>query len=445
MRHQLRYTPGRRVSFGLIDRIPAMSAAVSESPLTAALITAPGRGAVATIRVKGSPEPLARVIDRYFAAANQRSFREQRAGRVCFGQWHSGAWNEPGRMAGQPGSARDDDEDIVLSRVDETSVEINCHGGAAAVNRILAALSQAGVQTVSWERQKASRAPLFDVECSAALARTTTATTAQILLRQASGLLKEHLEQLLQLAETPESVDSRERLTAGLSRLSRFAAFGRHLTEPWRVVIAGRPNAGKSTLLNALLGFTRAIVFDQPGTTRDVVTGETAFEGWPVILADTAGLRETDDRLEREGIARTRQAVQDADLILLLLDVSRPVDVDEQHLLDEFAESPHCLIVAGKCDLPCAWSRPLPEDCLRLSAVTALGLRELMGAIVRRLVPEVPANDWPVPVTARQGRCLHEAWQALQAGQVDLVQAALRECLQPSVEVLENGFRTESL
>lgn len=422
-----------------------MSAAVSESPLTAALITAPGRGAVASIRVTGSPEPLTHVIDRYFTAANQRSLREQRAGRICFGQWRSVSWNDLRREAGQPGPVRDDDEDVVLCRVDETSVEINCHGGTAAVNRILTALRHAGVETVSWERQKASRTSTFDVECSAALARTTTATTARILLRQASGLLKEHLEQLLQLAEAAESVDARERLTAGLSRLSRFAAFGAHLTEPWRVVIAGRPNAGKSTLLNALLGFTRAIVFDQPGTTRDVVTGETAIEGWPVVLADTAGLRETDDRLEREGIARTRQAVRDADLILLLLDVSRPVDVDEQHLLDEFAESPRCLIVTGKCDLPCAWSMPLPEGCLRLSAVTALGLRELMGAIVRRLVPEVPANDWPVPVTARQGECLQAAWQALQAGQADLVRASLRECLQPPLEVLEGGFRTEPL
>lgn len=422
-----------------------MTTVASEAPLTAALITAPGRGAVAAIQVTGPPELLAIVIDRHFTAANLRSFHDQRAGRLCFGQWHATPQDERSRETGRTESVRDDDEDIVLCRVDETSVELNCHGGIAAVNRILTALSLAGAETVPWVRQKAERSSTFDVECATALARSTTAVAAQILLRQTSGLLKEHLQQLLQFAESPESVDAQKALAAGLSRLLRFASFGVHLTEPWRIVIAGRPNAGKSTLLNALLGFTRAIVFDQPGTTRDVVTGETAFEGWPVTLADTAGLRDTNDRLEREGIARTRQAVQEADLILLLLDVSRPADVDEQHLLDEFAASPRCLVVAGKCDLPCAWSMPLPEDCLRLSAVTALGLRELMRAIVRRLVPEVPANDWPVPVTARQADYLHQAWKALQAGQAGVVRDALRECLQPQMEELEDGFRTESL
>jgi len=422
-----------------------MTTVASEAPLTAALITAPGRGAVAAIQVTGSPGPLATVIDRHFTAANQLSFQNQRAGRLCFGKWHATPQDARSLETGRAEPVDDNDEDIVLCRVDETSVEINCHGGVAAVSRILTALSHAGAETVPWVRQKAGCSSTFDVECATALARSTTAVTARILLRQTSGLLKEHLEQLLQLADSPESVDAREVLTTGLSQLLRFASFGVHLTKPWRVVIAGRPNAGKSTLLNALLGFTRAIVFDQPGTTRDVVTGETAFEGWPMVLADTAGLRETDDRLEREGIARTRQAVHEADLILLLLDVSRPVDVDERHLMDEFAASPRCLVVAGKCDLPCAWSMPLPEDCLRLSAVTALGLRELMGVIVRRLVPEVPANDWPVPVTARQADCLREAWQALQAGQNGVVRAALRESLQPSVEMLEGGFRTESL
>ena len=109
----------------------------------------------------------------------------------------------------------------------------------------------------------------------------------------------------------------------------QFRDLGLHLTTPWRVVLAGAPNVGKSSLMNAIAGYQRAIVSPTPGTTRDVVTVTTAIDGWPVQLADTAGLRETQDELESAGVALADAAIGEADLVIVVSDASADSDVDE--------------------------------------------------------------------------------------------------------------------
>src|SRR6185503_7750192 len=111
-------------------------------------------------------------------------------------------------------------------------------------------------------------------------------------------------------------------------RLLALAEVGLHLTTPWRVVFAGPPNVGKSSLVNALLGYPRAIVYDQPGTTRDVLTASTAFDGWPFELRDTAGLRDgiSLDSVEVEGVARARAQIATADLVVFVHDRSAGLD-----------------------------------------------------------------------------------------------------------------------
>ena len=104
--------------------------------------------------------------------------------------------------------------------------------------------------------------------------------------------------------------------------LARYAPLGRRLTAPWRVVVAGPPNVGKSSLVNALAGYQRSIVAPTPGTTRDVVTTRLAIDGWPVELADTAGVREATDALETQGVRLAREATAAADLCLWVLDAS---------------------------------------------------------------------------------------------------------------------------
>jgi tRNA modification GTPase len=189
---------------------------------------------------------------------------------------------------------------------------------------------------------------------------------------------------------------------AQLRELYSWADFGRHLTTPWSVVIAGPPNAGKSTLLNALAGYERAIVFDQPGTTRDVVTAATAIDGWPFELADTAGLRSGGDELEQMGIARATSEMRTADLVILVFDLTEPWTTDNARLIEA---TPRRLIVYNKADLLAAE----PAHAARLgdrpagiaaSAKTGIGIDRLLAAIVHEIVPRVPARGAAIPFAA---------------------------------------------
>src|SRR5262249_26206167 len=155
---------------------------------------------------------------------------------------------------------------------------------------------------------------------------------------------------------------------AVLDKLLALAPVGLHLAQPWRLVVAGPPNVGKSSLVNALVGFERAIVFDQPGTTRDVVTALTAFSGLPVELCDTAGLRNTDDSLEAAGVARAQEQAAAADLVLLVLDVSQPWMADQRELVDTW---PRAIVVLNKADLVDAnQPRSLKQPSVTTSVVT---------------------------------------------------------------------------
>src|SRR5207244_10480135 len=145
--------------------------------------------------------------------------------------------------------------------------------------------------------------------------------------------------------------------TKTIEQLLAQADIGLHLTKPWKVVIAGPPNAGKSSLMNAILGYERAIVWREPGTTRDVLTATTAIDGWPVELIDTAGLREASDPLEAEGVARAENAVSAADLLIFVADTSAPWDDRLYQQLKCATRRRLPLVVHNKCDLA-----PVPAD-----------------------------------------------------------------------------------
>ena len=238
--------------------------------------------------------------------------------------------------------------------------------------------------------------------------------------------MKDSLTQLLEL-------DLAE-ITARLTEILASSQIGLHLTQPRKVVLAGRPNVGKSTLINALLGFERAIVFDQPGTTRDVITGMTAFDGWPFQLADTAGLRNTDDELEQAGIQRARRTVESADLVCLLLDTSCPPTPEDQELLAEFSRSetddrPATIIVAHKADLPDQWPISIPDEAVRVSSATGVGIEKLISTIVEILIPKMPPAGTTIPITVRQIQWLDRAWQAAKADNVTQAKTAIMNCL----------------
>ena len=372
--------------------------------LTAARLTSVGRGAVATIGVRThvsrttidvSPSNEARgnsidqspfaPLNSLFQAANHIPLSEQKLKKIAFGQW--------GEM---------DAEDLVVCRISEQILEIHCHGGEAAVQRILNDLSNAGCAVIDWREQVAATGDVVDVECLDVLSRTSTWRTTRIALEQSNGLLKSAFSKLAAFEATAEGAFERH-----LDSLLQWASFGLHLAIPWSVVLTGRPNVGKSSLINALLGYQRAIVFDEPGTTRDVVTGETAFDGWPVTLADTAGIRDNAGGLEAAGIALARERLRTADLRLVLVDLSQPPTKDDEQML---SESTNAIVVAHKSDLANQWGDCLPGQAVRVSSVTGEGLMELQRRLVDRLVPSVPNSGTPIPITERQVVALKKIW-----------------------------------
>jgi tRNA modification GTPase len=346
---------------------------------------------------------LGRTGETLFRAANRKPVTEQPVGRVVFGRWGS-----------------DPAEEVVLCRRGEATVDIHCHGGDAAVRRILADLTSAGCQIVTWQELSTAEACLFATECREALANAPTLRTANILLEQSSGTLRRVVEELTAslAAEPAPTSESLSRINA----LLEWAEFGRHLTVPWKVVILGRPNVGKSSLLNALAGFARAIVFDQPGTTRDLVTADSAFQGWPVRLVDTAGIREPKCALESAGIALARNEAASADCRLVVLDASQPPQSEDFELL---AAWPGALVVAHKADLPDAWHDRIPSGAVCVSSLTGTGVNSLIDRIAATLVACVPDPGTAIPVSARQVELLASVRQALVAGNLGACREAL--------------------
>lgn len=358
-----------------------MSASLNDtatnSSQTVAVWTPPGRGAVATVRVVGR---IGEHGDELFRAASRCKLSDLPLQRMCFGQW-----------GGEPV------EDVVLCRDSDDSFEVHCHGGHAAVQRIVSDLTRAGCEQVDWLKQRSmSQGAVSDFEndVAVALSQATTMRTAAWIFRQ-TGRLSVAIDQL----QLRAAAGQRDELTTMLDGILCWSQFGQHLTQPWSVVLAGRPNVGKSSLINALVGYERSIVFDQPGTTRDVVTADTVFDGWPIRLSDTAGQRGSADALESSGIARAREALSVADCPVIVIDVSQPPHPDDFQLLREW---PQALIVANKTDLPDRWLEQLPPKAIHVSSLQRTGLSELSNEIVRRLIPEVPPSEAVIPLTERQ-------------------------------------------
>ena len=344
-------------------------------------LTPAGRGAVASIRLAGPQS--GEIAQRLFQGiSGGAALAELPSDRMVLGRW---------QLAGEAC------EEVVLRRIDPVTIEIHCHGGEASVASVLDSLRAAGAKIESASELPAAS---VDLELRLALADARTERTAAILLDQLHGAFNREMDKIARDLEEPAN---RPSAIARLRQLRDLIPFGRHLTIPWQVVLAGLPNVGKSSLINALVGYRRAIVHATPGTTRDVVSSVTAFEGWPVELSDTAGQRTSQDPIESAGVEQARRRAAHADLVVLVVDGSAPPTPDEAALRATWAGA---LVVANKGDLPAG--RALDGVDLRVSAVTGEGMTELVAVIARRLAPAVPPPGAAVPVIASHGRQIAE-------------------------------------
>jgi tRNA modification GTPase len=280
-------------------------------------------------------------------------------------------------------------EEVVLSRIDEDVIELHCHGGSAAVVRLEELLAGHGCRKVSWQDWTAGHeTDPFAAAALLALADARTERTAAILLDQFHGALRKAIEQIEASFQAGDAAAVRRQAEALLSH----AATGLHLVRPWQVVVAGRPNVGKSSLINAIAGYQRVIVHDLPGTTRDIVGVQTALDGWPVEIFDTAGLRTAGDPIEQAGIELAESKIATADLVVLVFDSSAPWTVADEDLFESHASA---LLVSNKSDLP-----PVPGPhpaAMNVSAATGAGVEELCRAFAHRLVPHPPPPGAAVP------------------------------------------------
>lgn len=350
--------------------------------ITAAILTPPGRGAVASIAVWG--ESATATLDELFSPVAGGRLVDASPGRIRFGQWHG---------LQSHGSA----EDVVVCRQAANEIEIHCHGGQAAAQAIMAALIERGCRQAPWSAWLTRHAPRpVAAEALEALTGASTLACAAILLAQFHGALETELKACVGLMESSRERDRHE-ANDRLMRLAGRYVLGKHLTRPFEIVIAGKPNVGKSSLLNVLAGYERAIVFNQPGTTRDVLTLPTAIGGWPVKVIDTAGLRSGGDDLEASGIRLASDRMNAADLIVLVFDAHQRWQADDDELASRW---PEAIVVHNKCDLgePPRNARP----GLAISALRGQGIDALLDCIAARLVPAPPPVGAPVPFSTRQ-------------------------------------------
>lgn len=352
------------------------------------LLTPPGTGAIAVTGVEG-PEAEAAIL-RLFrpAALGQR-------GSIPIGQTRYGTWHSP---SGDPSPAGPV-EDLIVGRTAVSVFEIQSHGGTASAARIARDLAAAGLVSVSWQELVRRREAWFIAEPLVVLQQAATLRTAVLLARQTENW-RVFAGRCRRMAETQDAGP----LAGELETALKFRDFGRRLTVPRRIVLYGPPNAGKSSLLNRLSGFTRSIVHSSAGTTRDVVAQPTAFDGWPVAIFDTAGFRLSTGEIERQGIQRGIEAVRSADLRILVLDASQSACSVETGSLPGLHPD---LVVWNKSDL--ATPRTCGSNQLPVSALTGLGLVELVAAIGLLLSQDLPDPQLAIPLNEPMATCLQQA------------------------------------
>ena len=391
-----------------------------------AISTPPGRGGIGIVRLSGPAaraiaEPLLRL--RHPLAPTQARFAE---------------------ILDSTGETLD--EAVVTwfqkphSYTSEDIVEIAAHGSPVLLDHLLRQCLTAGARLAEPGEftQRAflsGRLDLTQAEAVHDVIEATTLHQARIAARQLGGSLSRQInpikQQLISLIATLEAgIDFAEddidllpaheitaqiqEIQAPLAALEQTFTYGRLVRDGFTLAIIGRPNVGKSSLFNRLIERDRAIVTATPGTTRDLVTERVSLEGIPVELIDTAGLRESNDEAESIGVAKSREVMAEADIVLLVLDATAPIHHEDEAAIATLATRPF-LVVLNKQDLSPA-ANLLARDIypvLETSARTGAGVSELRCAILSLLTREAPTVETALLTNLRQQRAVSAALAAL--------------------------------
>jgi tRNA modification GTPase len=439
------------------------SGAAADNDTIAAVSTAVGAGAIGIVRLSG-PDAI-RIAERTFLPSHGGSIGEVPTFTLTHGH------------VVEPASREVLDEVLIAvmrkprSYTREDVVEFHCHGGAIAVRTVLRLMVDLGARIAEpgeFTRRAftSGRIDLAQAESVAGIVAARSSGALRASLRQLGGGLSERIravrgELVGVLADidagldfSDEDVDAvdwsaardvLEHARRQITELLRTAFLGRALQEGVSTAIVGKPNAGKSSLLNALLMRERAIVADTPGTTRDTVEGEVEIGGIPIRLVDTAGLRWDGDAVERMGVERSLKALEQADLVLLVVDLSDPLGEEHLDTLGNGRCGP-CIVVGNKRDLVGgggirieelgelvklvtkreARETPFSQERVwvcEVSALTGDGIQELRTLIERAVSGEGVHVEEPILASERQRAlvgeaavCLDEALQGIAGG-----------------------------
>lgn len=416
----------------------------------AAISTPPGRGGIGVLRLSGAA--ALEIASALFQSASRAPLDSPN--HAQFGSIIDQATVEP------------IDEAILTyfkaphSYTGEDVVELSCHGSPVILRRVLQMMTACGARIAepgefTFRAFLNRRIDLAQAQAIRDVINAQTEYQARVAARQLEGAfskrltpLKEslveiivHLESSVEFVEEDISPDAASALFVKLSHIiealaeiSASFSFGRYVKEGFDLAIVGRPNVGKSSVFNRLVGRDRAIVTALPGTTRDALYESASISGVPVRLIDTAGIRETTDVVESIGITRSRSAIADADISLLVLDASEPLTDDDAKLLEHVPEERR-IIALNKTDLPRrvesgSLHAAAQDEVVAISAMTGEGFDRLTCAIFLRLSGEHSGERDDLMITdARQHAAVQHAIERLLSARDLMVQGESEEII----------------